>query len=421
MTIMEQDELARTRITSEIERNFFVEAAAGSGKTSSLVDRMIAMVGAGIDVSKICAITFTKTAAKEFYYCFQTKLMKYSREETDETRRNRFAEALRNIDLCFMGTIDSFSDMLLHEHPLEAGKPSETTVCADSDAKQQYRAEYARIKCGEYGEELQRKYERFRSAQKNADDVFAKCIGIFTELREAEFVYSLPADMDVNTTFTTWKNKLVQLLNMLVENPEYVGSGKGIQNELKKYPKIISVLRDNWDPQIGAVLAAMKQTDHSSKKVTENLRLYHDKDRILTPDDLVPGLTDAFSTITDKKGNIQYYYLDLKTTDAYEKLKAVQYAATVDFLASAAAMHSRSLTTRPMPSARILVKNMRHSLPPIPRLSERLPVLRHRQEFIILMYKSETSGSNPRCFFIQFSEHPACYTGITKHMQYAKN
>ena len=73
-----QDELARKRIKTEIDRNFFVEAAAGSGKTTSLVDRMIAMVGAGIDVSKICAITFTKNAAKEFYGRFQEELMKIS-------------------------------------------------------------------------------------------------------------------------------------------------------------------------------------------------------------------------------------------------------------------------------------------------------------------------------------------------------
>ena len=238
MTIMEQDALARTRITSEIDRNFFVEAAAGSGKTSSLVDRMIAMVGAGIDVSKICAITFTKAAAKEFYGRFQKQLMERSSDDkTEAVLRTRYAEALRNIDLCFMGTIDSFSDMLLHEHPLEAGMPSETKVCSDNDAKPQYLAEYARIKCGEYGEELQKKYELFRSAQKNADEVFAKCIGIFTERREAEFVYSLPADMDVNTPFTTWKNKLVQLLNMLVDHPEYAGSGKGIGSRSRIYPR----------------------------------------------------------------------------------------------------------------------------------------------------------------------------------------
>ncbi len=79
MTILEQDTLARERIKQEIDCNFFVEAAAGSGKTTSLVERMAAMVGAGIDVSKICAITFTKAAAKEFYSRFQTKLMIYSR------------------------------------------------------------------------------------------------------------------------------------------------------------------------------------------------------------------------------------------------------------------------------------------------------------------------------------------------------
>ena len=336
MTILEQDTLARERIKQEINRNFFVEAAAGSGKTSSLVDRMAAMVGAGIDVSKICAITFTKAAAKEFYSRFQTKLMQYSREEKDETRRARFAEALRNIDLCFMGTIDSFSIMLLREHPVEAGIPSETVICAESDAQTAYLAEYAKIKRGEYGPELLTKYEHFCAVQEKPDEAFARLIGTFTARREADFVYQPPEDMDVNTPFTTWKNKLVQALKMLVKHPELAGSGKGIQDQLKKYPKIISVLRKDWNPQIGAVLAEMKHTDNGKKRESQNLRLNHDN-QILTPDDLVPDLTDAFETKVDKKGNIKYYYLNLTESDAYKILRKVQYAATMDFLVSASA------------------------------------------------------------------------------------
>ena len=48
MTSVEKDSASRNRIVSEIDRNFFVEAGAGSGKTSMLVRRMVAMVEAGL-------------------------------------------------------------------------------------------------------------------------------------------------------------------------------------------------------------------------------------------------------------------------------------------------------------------------------------------------------------------------------------
>ena len=75
LTSLEKDALSRERIVSEFDRNFFVEAGAGSGKTRMLVSRMVAMVEAGIDISRICAITFTKAAAGEFYERFQRRLI----------------------------------------------------------------------------------------------------------------------------------------------------------------------------------------------------------------------------------------------------------------------------------------------------------------------------------------------------------
>ncbi|MCR5088249.1 MAG: UvrD-helicase domain-containing protein, partial [Oscillospiraceae bacterium] len=134
MTSLEKDKLSRSRIVSEIDKNFFVEAGAGSGKTTMLVKRMVAMVEAGRDISRICAITFTKAAAGEFYDRFQRLLIERSNpaftgdaesrpgslpQPTDETRE-RCRIALQNIDLCFMGTIDSFCSMVLSEHPSEA-------------------------------------------------------------------------------------------------------------------------------------------------------------------------------------------------------------------------------------------------------------------------------------------------------------
>ena len=74
--LMQQDILSRQKIVEEIGTNFFVEAGAGSGKTTILVKRMVAMVEQGLDISKLCAITFTKAAAGEFYDRFQKELIR---------------------------------------------------------------------------------------------------------------------------------------------------------------------------------------------------------------------------------------------------------------------------------------------------------------------------------------------------------
>ena len=83
------DERARESIINDIDKNLFVEAGAGSGKTTMLVNRMVAMIEKGIPVDKICAITFTKNAALEFYERFQTLLIK--RSSLADCKGKRFA------------------------------------------------------------------------------------------------------------------------------------------------------------------------------------------------------------------------------------------------------------------------------------------------------------------------------------------
>ena len=81
----DEDQRSRKRIVSKIKQNFFVEASAGSGKTTMLVERMVAMVEGGLDISKICTITFTKAAAGEFYDRFQELLDRRSKAASEES------------------------------------------------------------------------------------------------------------------------------------------------------------------------------------------------------------------------------------------------------------------------------------------------------------------------------------------------
>src|SRR4051794_8427931 len=62
---LDEDALAREAIETRLDDTLFVEAGAGSGKTKSLVDRVVALVASGIPMRAIAAITFTEKAAAE--------------------------------------------------------------------------------------------------------------------------------------------------------------------------------------------------------------------------------------------------------------------------------------------------------------------------------------------------------------------
>ena len=114
------DAAARARIAGDLEINLLVEAGAGSGKTTALVGRMVALVRSGVPVESIVAVTFTRKAAGELRERFQDALeaAALSAPPGDE---DRLHEALRRIDRGFMGTIHAFCARLLRERPLDAG------------------------------------------------------------------------------------------------------------------------------------------------------------------------------------------------------------------------------------------------------------------------------------------------------------
>jgi ATP-dependent helicase/nuclease subunit A len=114
------DAEARRKIVEELDTTFFVEAGAGSGKTKSLVDRMIALLRAGrCDIRTLAAVTFTRKAAAELRGRFQVELERRVAAETGPAVRERLRDALRNLEQCTIGTIHSFCAKLLRERPVE--------------------------------------------------------------------------------------------------------------------------------------------------------------------------------------------------------------------------------------------------------------------------------------------------------------
>lgn len=123
------DESARRRITEDLDVTFLVEAGAGSGKTKSLVDRMIALIATGrATIQTLSAVTFTRKAAAELRGRFQVALEQSLQATPEEGRRPRGSQekarleaALRDLEQGFIGTIHSFCARLLRERPVECG------------------------------------------------------------------------------------------------------------------------------------------------------------------------------------------------------------------------------------------------------------------------------------------------------------
>jgi ATP-dependent helicase/nuclease subunit A len=116
------DQPARDRIRVDLNTNMLVEAGAGSGKTTALVDRMLEHVRTGTPVERIAAVTFTRKAANELRERFQVRLEREVREAGAASEAAvRCERALHELDRAFLGTIHSFCARLLRERPLEVG------------------------------------------------------------------------------------------------------------------------------------------------------------------------------------------------------------------------------------------------------------------------------------------------------------
>jgi ATP-dependent helicase/nuclease subunit A len=124
-TVRLPDQAQRDRIRHDLDTNLLVEAGAGSGKTTELVERMLALVQSGrAQVEEIAAVTFTRKAAAELRERFQTRLeqaLRKAREDGDDEDARTLDRALRGIDRAFIGTIHSFCSRLLRERPIDAG------------------------------------------------------------------------------------------------------------------------------------------------------------------------------------------------------------------------------------------------------------------------------------------------------------
>ena len=232
---MKDDKLERDLIVKDINHNYFVKASAGSGKTTSLVYRMVSMVESGIPVEKICTITFTKAAADEFFSRFQAMLSARSvwadttkkLTEEDDVKRKKCENALKNIDLCFMGTIDAFCNMIAHELPNELHVPSDAQIVDDDELNKAVKEEFETLLRDDKNH-LHPYALAFKEIFYPSYDCFVAGFKKLNELRTTEYEYDKSlVDIDFEEYFSPEKSQFIDLCKMLKEANVKVDTNDG--------------------------------------------------------------------------------------------------------------------------------------------------------------------------------------------------
>ncbi len=107
--ILPGDQRSRDAILRETRRNVFVQASAGTGKTTLMVDRVVELVKKGIPLERIALVTFTRPAAAELRMRVRNRL-------TEEKRNGKCLEALKTVSVSWISTIHRFASRILREY-----------------------------------------------------------------------------------------------------------------------------------------------------------------------------------------------------------------------------------------------------------------------------------------------------------------
>jgi ATP-dependent exoDNAse (exonuclease V) beta subunit len=140
MTRALTDQADREQIATALDDTLIVEAAAGTGKTTELVRRIVRVIETGrADVTGIVAVTFTEKAAGELKLRLREALEEARGNSASESaQRERLDRALGRLEEAQVSTIHGFCADLLRERPVEARIDPLFTVLTEAQAIRLY-------------------------------------------------------------------------------------------------------------------------------------------------------------------------------------------------------------------------------------------------------------------------------------------
>ena len=185
----------------EKDSNILVAAAAGSGKTAVLVERIInKIINENIDIDKLLVVTFTNAAASEMRERVLNAIYKKIDENPDDERLQRQVTLLNKASIC---TIDSFCLDVVRNNFFEI------------DISQNFRigdtTEVEILKQDVIEDLFEEKYEI-------EDKVFEKLINTYTSYKDdtplKELILKIYTYIQSNPFPEKWLNEKIEMFNL---------------------------------------------------------------------------------------------------------------------------------------------------------------------------------------------------------------
>ena len=201
--------MAKVKWTKEQENaiyekgnNILVAAAAGSGKTAVLVERIINKVlNDNVDIDKLLIVTFTNAAAAEMKERILNTIYQKLEEEPENKRLQRQIILLNKASIC---TIDSFCLDVVRNNFFELKGISPNFRIADT-------SELEILKLEVLEELFEEKYEQ-------DDNAFLKLINTYTSYRDdtplKEMILKIHSYTQSNPFPEKWLNEHIEMYNI---------------------------------------------------------------------------------------------------------------------------------------------------------------------------------------------------------------
>jgi ATP-dependent helicase/nuclease subunit A len=191
-------------------RDVLVAAAAGSGKTSTLTERVISVICRDkdpVDISRLLIVTFTEKAAEELKIKIRKKLQEKAQKEPSN---NRVRRQLSLLPTASISTIHSFYIRILREGFSELGLPPRLRVADEGSVEMIRRRVMNDVIDAYYNDAAEDEYRI-----ENADEFF----DTFEHIRPGEKLY----------------DTLCELYDTVASYPEFIDFYKNCEEKYKEY------------------------------------------------------------------------------------------------------------------------------------------------------------------------------------------
>ncbi len=236
----------QTQAINEKGSNLLVAAAAGSGKTTVLVERIIRkIINEKMDIDKLLVVTFTNAAASEMRERILNAIYKKIEENPNDIHLQKQITLLNKASIC---TIHSFCLNVIRNYFYEIDVPANFQI-GDS-------TEMELLKQEALDEVLEEKYAQKEESFLKLVDTYANyrvdedlkelILNIYSKIQSHPFpkqwldekveMFNFSDKMEQDISKTIWGKMLLQeLQEQLKENCLKLAE---VENELKKYPEL---------------------------------------------------------------------------------------------------------------------------------------------------------------------------------------